>query len=231
MKVDIRGRQTGKTTALVEWAKAAPEGEVRAIVVMSEPARTAIHRKHPELAVYTAVEAHERLRGHGLASVTGRPIKLGVDDLDYTLPTLLGYPVERVVLCEAEPAEHYGPSPLVEAFRSHQATKMDASMFEAYRAHEERRMRDALGVGSPEQTLRTAADEMAKAMIELLISNGKNTSTPTFHGDVKVVELAKQALDDYEQAKAAMQRAKTEHPPAPPKPAPGAPWSEQVKGG
>jgi hypothetical protein len=96
IEVYVADRQRGKTTALLEWARSAPEGEHRIVVCESEQRAMDLLREE-----YDREDALESWQFVGIREVTptawsgvlrgrGGRVVLGIDDLDLVLHRLLG---------------------------------------------------------------------------------------------------------------------------------------------
>jgi len=92
----VADRQRGKTTALLEWARSAPEGEHRIIVCHTSARAMELLR-----AEYDREDGLESWHFVGIEEVTpeawsgvlrglGGTVVLGIDDLDLVLHRLLG---------------------------------------------------------------------------------------------------------------------------------------------
>ena len=116
------GRQTGKTKRLLEWMKAAPEGERRVIICHSRARAVDLRRECQNKGI--PVEEwqfcgpdeprdrkgawNDRMR-RGLGRVV-----FGVDDLDLILGGLIGGPV-GIAAWTGEPAASSPPTVMMEA--------------------------------------------------------------------------------------------------------------------
>lgn len=97
MCFDIGGRQSGKTTRLIDWMLAAPEGERRVLVSHSRDEARRLEREYraeyPSGALqswqFVTAGDLERLHGHGR-------VVLAIDNLDLVLPQLVRLPVGYV---------------------------------------------------------------------------------------------------------------------------------------
>lgn len=99
----VTGRGGGKTTAMLEWMRAAPVGDHRVIVCHSNQYAMELLRLSRErelgLESWQFVGLQELQQGGGWEGVLygrGGRIVLGVDNLDLMLPRLFGWPVERI---------------------------------------------------------------------------------------------------------------------------------------
>ncbi len=103
IKLYVDGRQTGKTTALLNWARSAPEGEHRIVVAHTTERAMQLYRStfdedgNPtDMASWQFVGVGEL--GPGAAVPWGAvqrfhpgQIVLGIDDLDLCLHRMLGH--------------------------------------------------------------------------------------------------------------------------------------------
>lgn len=113
IQFDIGGRQTGKTTRLLDWLEKQTDGEHRVLVSHSrQRAMDLLRQARQEERVVESwqfVSVDEVLRGtssHQGVLLRGGDIVLGVDDLDLTLSTFFSFPVTRVTAsAEDETAE------------------------------------------------------------------------------------------------------------------------------
>lgn len=103
MLVISRPRQSGKTTTLIKWMQAAPEGEHRVLVSHSHERAMQLLRRYVReepsgleswqfVALDEVLSAQNRARGR-----SGRVI-FAVDDLDLVISRLLGAEVGAVSL-------------------------------------------------------------------------------------------------------------------------------------
>ena len=98
----IGGRQTGKTTAMLDWMQDAPEGDHRVLVCHTGQEAMRLLRESRErgldLESWQFVGYDELKPGtwSGVLHGRGGRVVLGVDNLDLILGRLLGWPVERV---------------------------------------------------------------------------------------------------------------------------------------
>lgn len=91
MEFMIRGRQGGKTTAMLQWMREAPDGEARIMVCHSLKEAAEMMKAHREFASWQFVPI-EDFRSPGVFSGVKltRKIVLGIDDLDRVLQRILG---------------------------------------------------------------------------------------------------------------------------------------------
>jgi hypothetical protein len=105
MKFLVTGRGEGKTTKLIEWMKAASDGEVRILVSHSLREVNRLQRENPDMASWQFVGVDD-VRAPGF--LAGLPryerITVAIDNLDLVLQGLLHsqYPI-TVVAATGEP--------------------------------------------------------------------------------------------------------------------------------
>lgn len=103
MIVDARPPRKGKSTDLLRWMGAAPQGELRVIVAASSGRVMALKRMASDLGIFCTNEHFAVVSGsRGLLSKILGPGKTvyAIDDLDMCLTALLGIQVDRVTLTE-----------------------------------------------------------------------------------------------------------------------------------
>ena len=98
MKVITAGRRGGKTTAMLEWMRAAPEGEHRVCVAHSRDYAMRLLRENPDLESWQFVAPHDITPQAWSGVLRGRVgrIVLGIDNLDLILGPLLGQEVGAI---------------------------------------------------------------------------------------------------------------------------------------
>lgn len=104
MEFHITGRQHGKTTRLLDWLEAAPEGEHRiAVCHNAQRSMDLLHQSRKQgrrLESWQFVSAEEVARGSRVFSgvLRGRRghIVLGIDDLDLTIQNMFQFEVGRI---------------------------------------------------------------------------------------------------------------------------------------
>lgn len=99
MQIHVGGRQQGKTTKMLEWMRAAPEGEVRVLVSLDRERSMQLLRENPDLHSWQFVSVGEMARGRPNRMMAQRDlVVLGIDDLDVFIASQFTYPVARVSL-------------------------------------------------------------------------------------------------------------------------------------
>ena len=83
MRLDIRGRQTGKTHDMVEWVKGAFN---RKMFVSTEARRQAIINQYPEIESKVLIPSD-------IVQLRGNYSQVGIDDLDLVLMEIFRNPV------------------------------------------------------------------------------------------------------------------------------------------
>lgn len=89
MKVFVSGRQGGKTTAMIEWLREDPDNRM---VVCATEERAKYFRLRAGSARDRVVSYTNYQRSHG------RPVELGIDDLDFLLATIFTPRIGMVTL-------------------------------------------------------------------------------------------------------------------------------------
>lgn len=103
MKIIVLPRAGGKTHALLEWMRAAPEGEHRIAVCFSGQEAMRLLRENRDLESWQFVGWNEVFPYDGAAWSAvlygrGGRIVLGIDNLDLILSNLLGWHVGTVTM-------------------------------------------------------------------------------------------------------------------------------------
>lgn len=101
MRVMVTGRQGGKTTAMLEWMRGAPEGEHRVCVSASREQAMRLLRDNPDLESWQFVALDDVRRGGAFGGVLrgrGGHVVLGIDNLDMVLGALIYWPVDAVTV-------------------------------------------------------------------------------------------------------------------------------------
>ena len=100
-------RGGGKTTAMLAWMRAAPEGEHRVCVCFSAQEAMRLLRENPDLASWKFVGPeygqYGRVPWSGVLAGHGGRIVLGFDNLDIWLQSQAGHEVGMVTLNEDAP--------------------------------------------------------------------------------------------------------------------------------
>lgn len=99
MEFILRPRQGGKTTDMLAWLRAAPEGEHRIIVSQSPKEAMRLLRENPDLESWQFVGFEELSSPTIWAGVLygrGGHIVLGIDNIDLILAELIKWRVARV---------------------------------------------------------------------------------------------------------------------------------------
>lgn len=100
MRFIVRHRSQGKTTKLIEWMKAAPEGEARVLITHSLGETNRLQRENPDMASWQFVNIPDLTGAGFMAGVLAgrRNVVLAIDNLDMVLQSLLRspFPIEVV---------------------------------------------------------------------------------------------------------------------------------------
>jgi hypothetical protein len=104
VQVIARPRHAGKTTAMLDWMRAAPEGEHRVCVAHSREEAMRLLRENPDLESWQFVGPDEVTRAAGSAVLRGRGgrIVLGFDNVDLTLGRIFHWEIGAVSLTVSE---------------------------------------------------------------------------------------------------------------------------------
>lgn len=94
MKFDIGGRQTGKTSRMLQWMLSQPEDESRVIIVHSEHEAQRLRQILKNSGI--EVDAWKIVRADQARNLMGRDVVLGIDNLDLILGSLFGRSVSRI---------------------------------------------------------------------------------------------------------------------------------------
>jgi hypothetical protein len=106
VKVIATGRRGGKTKQMLDWMRAAPEGEHRVCVAHSQEEAMRLLRENPDLESWQFVGPRDVTRDawSGVLYGRGGRIVLGVDNLDLQLRGLFGpWEVGAVSVTPTEP--------------------------------------------------------------------------------------------------------------------------------
>lgn len=99
MKVITGDRQTGKTTAMLEWMRSAPRGEHRVCVAHSRHEAMRLLRENPDLESWQFVsldDVRDRTAFGGVLRGRGGQVVLGIDNVDLIIQRVLAWPVGAV---------------------------------------------------------------------------------------------------------------------------------------
>jgi hypothetical protein len=98
VKVILLGRREGKTKAMLDWMRAAPDGEHRVCVAHSSEEAMRLLRENPDLESWQFVGPNEITKGawSGVLFGRGGRMVLGIDNLDLLLSRLVGWEVGAV---------------------------------------------------------------------------------------------------------------------------------------
>lgn len=97
MKIITAPRRGGKTTQMLEWMRNAPDGEHRVCVSATQQEAMRLLRENPDLETWKFVSLDEvqghggRGGGSGVLYGRGGEIRLGLDNADWMLKSMIPY--------------------------------------------------------------------------------------------------------------------------------------------